>query len=88
MRHTGDEGKGKMTDILCPEAQICARAAVSLPNRFQELSGINFTPGRPQRWSLHLVCALRLYWVTHANIIQRQRSGLQVCIVTNNIVLS
>lgn len=26
----GDEGKGKLTDILCSEAQICARAAVSL----------------------------------------------------------
>jgi hypothetical protein len=26
----GDEGKGKLTDILCPKAQICARAAVSL----------------------------------------------------------
>jgi hypothetical protein len=25
-----DEGKGKLTDILCPKAQICARAAVSL----------------------------------------------------------
>ena len=35
MRQTGDEGKGKMTDILCPEAQICARAAVRLRNRFQ-----------------------------------------------------
>jgi adenylosuccinate synthase len=23
----GDEGKGKLTDILCPEAQLCARAA-------------------------------------------------------------
>ncbi|KAB5542468.1 Adenylosuccinate synthetase [Coniochaeta sp. 2T2.1] len=23
----GDEGKGKLTDILCPKAQICARAA-------------------------------------------------------------
>ncbi|KAK5658029.1 hypothetical protein OQA88_2584 [Cercophora sp. LCS_1] len=23
----GDEGKGKLTDILCPQAQICARAA-------------------------------------------------------------
>jgi hypothetical protein len=25
----GDEGKGKLTDILCAQAQICARAAVS-----------------------------------------------------------
>ncbi|KAK6222779.1 Adenylosuccinate synthase [Pestalotiopsis sp. IQ-011] len=25
----GDEGKGKLTDILAPEAQLCARAAVS-----------------------------------------------------------
>lgn len=24
----GDEGKGKLTDILCSQAQICARAAV------------------------------------------------------------
>lgn len=23
----GDEGKGKLTDILCSQAQICARAA-------------------------------------------------------------
>ncbi|EYB30230.1 hypothetical protein FG05_35193 [Fusarium graminearum] len=23
----GDEGKGKLTDILAPEAQLCARAA-------------------------------------------------------------
>jgi adenylosuccinate synthase len=26
----GDEGKGKLTDILCAQSQICARAAVSL----------------------------------------------------------
>jgi len=25
----GDEGKGKLTDILCPEVRLCARAAVS-----------------------------------------------------------
>ncbi|PNP75747.1 hypothetical protein FNYG_10825 [Fusarium nygamai] len=25
----GDEGKGKLTDILAPEAKLCARAAVS-----------------------------------------------------------
>lgn len=25
----GDEGKGKLTDILCADAQICARASVS-----------------------------------------------------------
>lgn len=28
----GDEGKGKLTDILCQEAQICARASVSVPS--------------------------------------------------------
>lgn len=26
----GDEGKGKLSDILCAEAEICARCAVSL----------------------------------------------------------
>ncbi len=25
----GDEGKGKLSDILCAEADICARCAVS-----------------------------------------------------------
>ncbi|KAF5555094.1 adenylosuccinate synthetase [Fusarium phyllophilum] len=29
----GDEGKGKLTDILAPEAKLCARAAVSHSNR-------------------------------------------------------
>ncbi|KAK8073933.1 hypothetical protein PG994_004832 [Apiospora phragmitis] len=27
MQLAGDEGKGKLTDILCPKAEICARAA-------------------------------------------------------------
>lgn len=26
----GDEGKGKLSDILCGEADVCARCAVSL----------------------------------------------------------
>jgi hypothetical protein len=33
----GDEGKGKLTDILCAQAQICARAAVSWSIRLNAL---------------------------------------------------
>lgn len=32
----GDEGKGQLSDILCAEAEICARCAVSFPLSFEE----------------------------------------------------
>ncbi|OIW26867.1 Adenylosuccinate synthetase [Coniochaeta ligniaria NRRL 30616] len=40
----GDEGKGKLTDILCPKAQICARAAGGHnAGRHQVANGVSYS---------------------------------------------